>query len=147
MLRPTALACALLLALPALACGPAPHPANPSAASRCGMDALFGDWIGSDDSRIRFIDSRDRGFSLLALRRESDGGEDTVVYSRVKWMRGCKFAARRHVGLDEGLHAAPPHAVILTLDPEAGLMADDYGAGATLTWRRATPRPSPPAAH
>ena len=147
MLRPTALACALLLALPALACGPAPRPATNSATSRCGMDALFGDWIGADDSRIRFIDSRDRGFSLLALRREGEGGEDTVVYSRVKGMRDCTFAARRHVGLDEGRHAAAPHAVILTLDPVAGTLADDYGSPATLRWRRATPRPAPPAAH
>ena len=147
MLRPTVLACALLLALPALACGPAPHPASTSvAAKRCGMDALSGEWIGSDGTRIRFLDSRDRGFTLLALRVETDGGEDTVVYSRVKWMRDCQFSARRHVGLDEGLHAAPPHGVFLTLDPAAGTLDDDYNAPATLSWRRATPRPAPPAA-
>jgi hypothetical protein len=94
--------------------------------------------VGEDGARIRIIDSRDRGFTLLAVRLQGDGSEDSLVYSRLRQVRDCQYSGRRHVELDIGLHAAPPHAVILTLDPAAGLLADDYQQ--PLRWRRATTR-------
>ena len=137
MLRPTCLALSLLFALPALACGPAPHPA-PARTTGCALDALFGEWIGEDGTRMRIVDSRDRGFTLLAVRLNGDGSEDTRVYSQLRVIRACQYSGRRHVGLDENLHAAPPHAVILSLDPATGLLADDYRPTTPLRWRRAT---------
>lgn len=138
MLRPTCLAMSLLFALPALACGPAPHPLPAAAKARaCAFDALLGEWTGEDGTRIRILDSRDRGFTLLAVQLQGDGSEERLVYSQLRLVRDCQYSGRRHVQLDEGLHPAPPHRVMLTLDPATGLLADDYHYTTPLRWRRA----------
>ena len=126
----------------ASACGSPPGaratPPRLAAAARCPLDALAGEWIGEDGGRIRIVDAGDRGFTWMAVRLQGDGSVDELVYSQLRLVGDCTYLGRRHVDLDEGLHPAPPHHVTLSLDPDAGVLADDYHYTAPLRWRRAT---------
>jgi hypothetical protein len=136
--RTLLLATSLGVAAPALACGPLPgHRPPVAAAARCAPDALAGEWIAPNGLRVRIVDAGDRQFSWLALRLERDGGVVGLVYSDIRRAGDCRYAARRHFELDEGLHPAPPHSVELTLDPATGELLDDYHYTSPLRLRRA----------
>jgi hypothetical protein len=139
MLRPAALAAALLsLALPAFACGPAPHP-GPAVgrAAACADAVLTGEWIGDDGKRLRMLALGDGGRHWRAVYVDADGQPGAEVYSDVRRAQGCRYFARRHAELNDRVHPAPPHSVMLTLDPAAGRLVDDYRFGERLGWSRA----------
>ena len=140
MLRPTVLASALLaFTAPALACGPAPRSAEDAArAATCPDDALAGEWIGDDGTRLRMRAPPPGGVGWEAVAVAADGSDGEPVYSDVRKGRGCRYMARRHLALNHRVHPAPPHAVMINLDPKAGRMVDDYRFGDSLGWRRAT---------
>lgn len=138
MLRSACLANALLAlaTTSALACGRPPDP-DPDVAreATCPADALAGDWIGDDGTRLRMLPPDAGNVHWRAVYLQ-DGKEGGPVYSDIRQGRGCRYMARRHALIDNRLHPAPPHSVMLTLDPARGRLVDDYRYSLKLRWRR-----------
>lgn len=123
------------LPTPARACGQRPPPAY------CSVTELIGEWRSADGHRLRFVDSRDRGFSLNGHVVDAEGHSGPVVYWKVKPARGCAYSGWRHSGSSDLVQ------VHLRLNATAGQLHHSTDASAPRTYLRvpeaaaATPRP------
>ena len=107
----------------------------------CSVTELIGEWRSADGHRLRFVDSRDRGFSLNGHVVDAEGRVGPVLYRQVKPARGCAYSGWRRSGYRDQV------PVRLSLNPAAGQLRDDTDAAAPRTYLRVpeaaptTPRP------
>lgn len=108
----------------------------------CAAQFLEGEWMTDAGLAIRFTGPFIDPFSqagegqAAVIRpgdRDAEGGE--VLYTKLRRMADCKFLATRHLWLDRGLHASPPHVVLLGLSRVDGTLTDSY-EGRDTVYRR-----------